>query len=118
MASPHVKDLTDANFQSEVLQSDKLTLVDFWATWCAPCRAIAPYVEAIALAHAQGGTLQVGKMDIDKSPATPTQYEVRSIPTLLLFHKGKVVGQMVGAVPKAKLEQFVKDALAKTAPTC
>jgi len=56
-------------------------------------------------------------MDIDKSPTTPTKYEVRSIPTLLLFHKGKVVGQLVGAVPKAKLEQFVKDALAKTAPT-
>ena len=76
-----------------------------------------PYVEAIAQAHAQTGTLQVGKMDIDKSPTTPTKYEVRSIPTLLLFHKGKVVGQLVGAVPKAKLEQFVKDALAKTAPT-
>lgn len=117
MASQHVKDLTDANFQSEVLQSDKLTLVDFWATWCAPCRAIAPYVEAIAATHA-GSMLQVGKMDIDKSPSTPTKYDVRSIPTLLLFHKGKVVGQMIGAVPKAKLEQFVKDAMAKaSAPT-
>ena len=117
MASQHVKDLTDANFQSEVLQSDKLTLVDFWATWCAPCRAIAPYVEQIAQANA-GSMLQVGKMDIDKSPATPTKYDVRSIPTLLLFHKGKVVGQMIGAVPKAKLEQFVKDAMAKaSAPT-
>ena len=111
MASQHVKDLTDANFQTEVLQSDKLTLVDFWATWCAPCRAIAPHVEAVA--HAYAGNLQVGKMDIDKSPNTPTKYEVRSIPTLLLFHKGKVVGQLVGAVPKAKLEQFVKDTMAK-----
>ena len=111
MASQYVKDLTDANFTTEVLQSDKLTLVDFWATWCAPCRAIAPHVEAIAQAYT--GKLQVGKMDIDSSPSTPTKYEVRSIPTLLLFHRGKVVGQMIGAVPKAKLEQFVKDTLAK-----
>lgn len=113
MASQFVKDLTDANFNAEVLQSDKLTLVDFWATWCAPCRAIAPHVEAVAQAYGSSGSLQVGKMDIDKSPSTPTKYEVRSIPTLLLFHKGKVVGQLVGAVPKAKLEQFVKDTMAK-----
>ena len=113
MASHHVKTLTDANFQAEVLQSEKPTLVDFWATWCAPCRAIAPHVEAIA--EAQLGKLQVGKIDIDSSPTTPSKYDVRSIPTLLLFHKGKVIGQLVGAVPKAKLEQFVKDALAKTA---
>ena len=113
MASHNVKHLTDANFQAEVLQSDKPTLVDFWATWCAPCRAIAPYVEALAASHAD--KLQVGKMDIDSSPTTPTKYEVRSIPTLLLFHRGKVIGQLVGAVPKAKLDQFVKDALAKHA---
>ena len=113
MASENLKTLTDANFQAEVLQSDKPTLVDFWASWCAPCRAIAPYVESIAESNV--GTLNVGKMDIDASPATPTKYDVRSIPTLLLFHKGKVIGQLVGAVPKAKLEAFVKDALAKNA---
>ena len=114
MASQHVKHLTDANFHAEVLKSEHPTLVDFWATWCAPCRAIAPYVEAIAESHA--GKLKVGKMDIDSSPKTPTQYDVRSIPTLLIFHQGKVIGQLVGAVPKAKLEQFVKDSMAKANP--
>jgi thioredoxin 1 len=113
MASQNVKTLTDANFAAEVLQSEQPTLVDFWATWCAPCRAIGPHVEAIA--DAQAGKLRVGKLDIDSSPKTPTTYDVRSIPTLLLFHRGKVIGQLVGAVPKAKLEQFVKDALDKTA---
>ena len=111
MASQNIKILTDANFQAEVLSSDKPTLVDFWATWCAPCRAIAPHVEA--LAQQFDGKLNVGKMDIDDSPNVPTKYDVRSIPTLLMFHKGKVVGQLVGAVPRPKLEQFVKDYLAK-----
>ncbi|HMY57381.1 MAG TPA: thioredoxin [Pseudomonadota bacterium] len=113
MSSHHIKILTDANFQAEVLSSDKPTLVDFWATWCAPCRAIAPAVESLATQFE--GKLNVGKMDIDHSPSTPTKYDVRSIPTLLVFHKGKVIGQLVGAAPKPKIEQFVKDALAKTA---
>ena len=111
MSSHHTKILTDANFQAEVLSSDKPTLVDFWATWCAPCRAIAPHVEA--LAEQYSGKLQVGKMDIDHSPATPTKYDVRSIPTLLVFHKGKVIGQLVGAAPLPKIEAFVTDALNK-----
>jgi thioredoxin 1 len=110
-ASPNVKTLTDANFKAEVLNSEQPTLVDFWATWCAPCRAIAPYVEAIA--DSQLGKLKVGKMDIDSSPQTPTRYEVRSIPTLLIFHKGTVIGQFVGAASKAKLEGFVKETMAK-----
>lgn len=112
MASDNIKNLTDANFEAEVVNSATPTLVDFWATWCSPCRAIAPHVEGIARDFA--GRLNVGKMDIDSNQKTPTKYDVRSIPTLLLFHQGKVLGQMVGAVPKAKIEQFVKDALAKT----
>ncbi len=112
MASENIKNLTDANFESEVLKSATPTLVDFWATWCQPCRAIAPHVASIANDFA--GRISVGKMDIDSNQKTPTQYDVRSIPTLLLFHNGKVVGQLVGALPKAKIEAFVKDALLKT----
>jgi thioredoxin 1 len=111
-ANDKIKELTDGNFEAEVLKSATPTLVDFWATWCQPCRAIAPHVENIAKDLA--GQIKVGKMDIDNNQRTPTKYDVRSIPTLLLFHQGKVVGQLVGAVPKAKIEQFVKDALAKT----
>lgn len=112
MASQNIKQLTDANFEAEVLNSATPTLVDFWATWCAPCRQIAPAVESIATAYA--GKINVGKMDIDHSQKTPTKYDVRSIPTLLIFHKGQVVGQVVGALPKAKIEQFVQTTLAKT----
>lgn len=106
----NIKILTDENFASEVLNSNRPTLVDFWATWCAPCRAIAPHVEN--LAKSMGDKLNVGKMDIDSSPKIPTQYDVRSIPTLLLFKDGKVIGQLVGAVPKAKIEEFVRKSLA------
>lgn len=111
MASEHIKTYTDANFDAEVLKSDVPTLVDFWATWCAPCRQIAPFVESIAKDYA--GKLNVGKLDIDSSPKVPTTYDVRSIPTLLLFRKGKMIGQMIGAVSKAKIEGFVKDSLSK-----
>ena len=113
MASSLIKILTDANFAAEVLQSDKPTLVDFWATWCHPCRAIAPHMEKLAEKYT--GKLNVGKLDIDSSNKTPTTYDVRSIPTLLIFHKGKVLGQLVGAAPLPKIEAFVADALAKAA---
>lgn len=111
MASQNIKTFTDANFEAEVLKSPLPTLVDFWATWCAPCRQIAPFVDAVATSLA--GKLNVGKLDIDSSQRIPTQYDVRSIPTLLLFHQGKVIGQVVGAMPQAKIEQFVRDSLAK-----
>ena len=109
MASANVKEITDSNFDSDVLKSPVPVLVDFWAVWCAPCRAIAPHVEALANEH--GEKLRVGKFDIDANPQIPTQFEIRSIPTLLLFKEGKVVGQLVGAVPRAKLDEFVKKAL-------
>jgi thioredoxin 1 len=109
MASDKLVTITDTNFESEVLKSSQPVLIDFWATWCAPCRAIAPVVEQMANDYA--GKLKVGKVDIDQNPKVPTTYDVRSIPTLLVFKEGKVVGQIVGAVPRPKIEELVKKAL-------
>ena len=110
MASENVLELTDDNFETEVLGSDIPALVDFWAVWCGPCRQIAPTVEALASDYA--GKLKVGKMDIDNHQLTPQKYGVRSIPTLLIFKGGQVVGQVVGAVPRSKLEDEVKKHMA------
>jgi len=109
MASPNTFEVTDANFQSEVAKSSTPVLVDFWATWCGPCRAIAPHLEAIATAYA--GKIRVGKCDIDHNPAVPTQFEIRSVPTLLLFKDGQVAGQLVGAVPRSRIEDLVSKVL-------
>jgi thioredoxin 1 len=109
MASPDVLNIGDENFGKEVLESDKPVLVDFWATWCAPCRAIAPAVEELATQYK--GKVKVAKMDIDNNQDTPQQYGIRSIPTLLVFKGGKVVEQIVGAVPKARLEAALTKAL-------
>ena len=102
MASADVFELTDENFETEIINADTPALVDFWAVWCGPCRQIAPSVEA--LASELKGKLKVGKMNIDDHQATPQKYGIRSIPTLLVFKGGQVVGQIVGAVPRAKLE--------------
>jgi thioredoxin 1 len=109
MASADVLTIGDENFGKEVLESDKPVLVDFWATWCAPCRAIAPAVEELATQFK--GQVKVAKMDIDNNQDTPQQYGIRSIPTLLVFKGGKVVDQIVGAVPKARLEAALTKAL-------
>ena len=101
--------ITDSNFDAEVLKSSTPVLLDFWAQWCAPCRAIGPLVEQLAKDYS--GKLKVGKVNIDENPKTPTQYDVRSIPTLLVFKDGKVVGQIVGAVPRPKIEDLIKKAL-------
>ena len=98
--------LTDANFASEVLESDQPVLVDFWATWCGPCSIIAPII--VELADEFEGKAKIGKLDVDHNPQTAMQYGVRSIPTLLFFKDGQVVDQLVGTAPKkvlaAKLE--------------
>ncbi len=106
----NVINVGDGDFKKQVLESDEPVLVDFWATWCAPCRAIAPSVSA--LAEQYKGKVKVAKVDVDSNQNTAEQFGIRSIPTLLVFKKGKVVEQIVGAAPKAKIEDAMKKALA------
>jgi len=106
MAGQNTLTFTDAAWDTEVLQSDQPVLVDFWATWCAPCRQIAPTVDRIADEYA--GKAKVGKLDVDSNGATAMRYQVRGIPTLLLFKGGKVVGQIVGSAGKADLQKLIE----------
>lgn len=94
--------VTDDTFEAEIEKHPGLAVVDFWATWCGPCRMIAPVLEQLALEHA--GKLKVAKLDVDTNIKTATRYNVRSIPLLLFFKDGKVVDQIVGAVPKTQIE--------------
>lgn len=109
MAGDKVVEFTDGNFEAEVLKADTPVLVDFWATWCAPCKAIAPVIDELAETYA--GQVKIGKVNVDENPATPGQYGVRGIPTMILFKGGQVVDQLVGAVPKNQLESLLQKAL-------
>jgi thioredoxin 1 len=106
-----VQAVEDGTFEREVLQSPTPVLIDFWAAWCAPCRAIAPVVEEIAREYA--GRLKVVKMDVDANPVTPSRYGVRGIPNLILFAGGEVKEQIVGAVPKAQLVKAIGQVVAQ-----
>jgi len=102
---------TDANFQAEVLGSDKPVFVDFWAPWCGPCRMTSPFVEEIAREMA-GKNIKIGKMNVDENPATPQNYNIMSIPSFFIFKGGQVADQLVGGVPKEKLQEFINKHLA------
>ena len=107
--SENTKPVTDASFAVDVLQATGPVLVDFWAEWCGPCKAIAPALEEIGAEYA--GKLTIAKVNIDDNLQTPTQYQVRGIPTLILFKDGKPVDTKVGAMPKSALKQWIASAL-------
>jgi len=100
-----VVEVTDANFDQEVLKSEQPVLVDFWAGWCGPCKMIAPFVDGAAATYA--GKLKVAKVNVDQNGATPSRYGIRGIPALLFFKGGKVADQIVGYVPKETIEKAV-----------
>ncbi len=103
MAGNGIVELTDESFDRDVLKSEQPVMVDFWAAWCGPCKALAPIVDEVATAY--NGKVKVGKMDVDKNVATPQRYGVRGIPTLLIFKDGKVQEQIVGYVPKETIQK-------------
>ena len=110
MAGLGVLEVSDATFDQEVLKSEQPVLVDFWAVWCGPCKAIAPVVDSLATTYA--GKLKVAKVNVDENGATPSRYGIRGIPTLLFFKGGKVADQVVGYVPQNVIEEKVQKLIA------
>lgn len=103
--SKDIQEIDDNSFDAEVLQSEKPVLVDFWAPWCGPCRAIAPLVEELAVDY--GDKIKFAKCNVDDNPITPGKYGIKSIPTLIFFKEGNVVDKVIGMVPKSKLEGII-----------
>ena len=99
-------EFTDSNFETEVINSDKLTVVDFWAEWCGPCRAIGPVIEELAKEYQ--GKVNIGKVNVDVNPAISMNYGITSIPAILFIKGGKVVDKQIGAVPKSVLDKKIK----------
>lgn len=104
----NVVEITDDNFEQNVLQSDKLVVVDFWAEWCGPCRMVGPILEELA---AENTNVVIGKMNVDENPEIPTQMGIRNIPTLLFFKGGKVVNKFVGATSKSEYQKIINASL-------
>ncbi len=102
----NIKAVTDSSFEQDVLNSGKPVLVDFWAEWCGPCRALAPHFEAVAASH--GDTVNFAKINIDENPQTPSKYGVMGIPTLILFKNGEVKAVKMGLLSKSQLSAFVE----------
>ncbi len=109
MAEEVLVHATDGDFEAKVLKSDIPVMVDFWAPWCGPCHVIAPVIEELAKEYT--GKVKVAKMNVDENPATPPRYGIRGIPTVILFKDGQVFDQIVGAVPRSKVEEMIKKAL-------
>ena len=110
MASDLIKHISDASFEADVLQADKPVLVDFWAEWCGPCKAIAPALDDLATAY--NGKLQIAKLNVDENRDVPAKFGIRGIPTLMIFNKGQLAATKVGALSKAQLTAFVDQTLA------